>query len=1032
MSSGAQQLSQDFEQVKKLLETYPNIKIINTEGDPPEQYDIEYTIKGYKTDPDGSASPENKHEVRITIPFGYPHFPPTAKPITPIFHPDIDPDAIRIADFWQENNSLAELIIHIGQMICGNHYTTEEPFNQNAFEWFEERKSWLPFDILEPRDEDEGEAGSTSSESKEDQEIIPATDLDILKDDIDFPFDEEEVSGGDKADELSFEIEEEVTELQSDETDDEISLELGDEELSDSVDLMETEEGEDLFSLEQEDTSDDFSFDLADIEKEIADELGSSETDDPFDLDSEPVAESAEEEPTLEPDAEDLTGAIEESETIPEEANSEETGAEELDFGIEEGTLDLGDEPVAGLSSEETEAGELDFGIEEEDLDLGDEATVDLSSLEEEEVETPDILPEEPEDEEDKILSALSLDETVSSASQIDEQSLSIRSLIEQKQIFTAKKILADLPDADALPDKKEFELTIADAIAEAEELYKTADKHEQKGEFEKAGIILDLIANIATDFPGLEMSRNRIRESMMGSGQEKPGVTGEEKEEAADQVPGEKKPRKRKARAKMSFKIPVRIIVILFLVIVLGGIGAGGFYVYNSDNNKVQLAQESFQKSEQLISKKEFKEAKKQLESARAALQDIIFFNETEKESILQQISSVFKSSLFKEGLKGRILYGEIYVTLEAAKAIDKFNTQISYADKVLKAGKIDQAITAYEKSLPYAEKGGLEHEVKTISKKTNQLRMEMALNQAKQFEEQQDWFNASQEYKKALEFSRIVASQGEQKAVAKKFAAASYQHGLNEGLKWINDSQWQKSIDALQEVRQILEKSPGVVSENEKREIDKLLVQSRLYFYLGEARKSFENKAWENAIESYNNAITLLKKNSSLLGREGEENIKKIEKTILTTHVAEQQNQIERTNTINELKRTVDHYKAISTLIEKSSFKDDKALAEILDDARNKTIEINNQLMINEREQWLIDNFEKIFRDNYPSAKSSELQNPKVIFIKREDNLMIFNISCTEIKQGRKFRLEINYQNDLNNKTWSIYTGKIPLEKD
>ena len=150
MSSGAQQLSEDFEKVQKLLESYPNIKILKTEGTPPEQYDVEYTIKGYTTEPDGNAAPDNKHEVRITLPFGYPHFPPTAKPITPIFHPDIDPDAIRIADFWQTNNSLPELIIHIGQMICGKHYTTEEPFNQSASEWFEERKSWLPFDILEP------------------------------------------------------------------------------------------------------------------------------------------------------------------------------------------------------------------------------------------------------------------------------------------------------------------------------------------------------------------------------------------------------------------------------------------------------------------------------------------------------------------------------------------------------------------------------------------------------------------------------------------------------------------------------------------------------------------------------------------------------------------------------------------------------------------------------------------------------------------------------------------------------------------
>ena len=98
MSSGEQQLQADFALVKKLLSDYPCIKLVATKGEPPEQYDIEYRIKGYKTHTDGTILPANKHQVRITLPFGYPHFPPTAKPLTPIFHPDIDPDAIRIAD----------------------------------------------------------------------------------------------------------------------------------------------------------------------------------------------------------------------------------------------------------------------------------------------------------------------------------------------------------------------------------------------------------------------------------------------------------------------------------------------------------------------------------------------------------------------------------------------------------------------------------------------------------------------------------------------------------------------------------------------------------------------------------------------------------------------------------------------------------------------------------------------------------------------------------------------------------------------
>jgi len=307
MSSGAQQLKEDFIQVQKLLEIYPDIKITNTEGDPPEQYDIEYIIKGYRTNPEGDPTPDNNHEVRITLPFGYPHFPPTVKPITPIFHPDIDPDAIRIADFWQENHSLSDLIVHIGQMICGNHYTKDEPFNQNAFEWFQERSSWLPFDILEPRDEDdieEIETDTSPSDTEVQQSFAPATDLDILKDDIDFPFDDDDDDFGGLGDDFSFDLGEDTvtddsTEQEETEPTDEITFDLEEKESTETLDFQENEDAEtkDIFSLETEDIEDDISFDLTDELDNLEPTDESSLPDGLFDLES----ESTDEESTLEP-----------------------------------------------------------------------------------------------------------------------------------------------------------------------------------------------------------------------------------------------------------------------------------------------------------------------------------------------------------------------------------------------------------------------------------------------------------------------------------------------------------------------------------------------------------------------------------------------------------------------------------------------------------------------------------------------------------------------------------------------------------
>jgi len=1052
MSSAAQQLKEDFELVQKLLEIYPDIKIISTEGDPPEQYDIEYTIKGYKKNPEGDATPDNNHEVRITLPFGYPHFPPTAKPITPIFHPDIDPDAIRIADFWQENHSLPDLIVHIGQMICGNHYTKDEPFNQDAFEWFQERSSWLPFDVLEPKEDDDTEkveTDSPTSDTEAQQSFAPAADLDILKDDFDFPFDDDEFgTDGDKfpfdleedavtdelaeldetasTDEITFDPEEDAVTDELDETTstDEITFDPEEKDSSETLDLQENDNGdtEDLFSLETDETEDDISFDLTGETDETESTAESSLTDDLFALETEPTDEEGDEETALEFDSEDITSAFEED-------------GEADDITLDDITLD----DLAGLDEEEDAR---DFGIADESMDLDGGDSADLSGLDEEAaedtIEDTDLDLDETSGDEEKILSALSLDEEVSSADKPGEKSQVIRSLIEQKQIFSAKKILTELPDPDSLPDKQELELTIADGVAEAEDLYKKADGHEQKGEFEKAGILLDLVANIAIDFPGLDFSRNRIRESMMADSMATLGDATADGKEAAPTKDGETDAsatkaakKKKKARAKLSFKIPTRLIVILLAVVALGGIGAGAAFIYNNDSQSVQLAKASFQKAAQMVDSKEFKNAKKELDVARIALEKVLFFQGKEKETISSKITGITNSSLFKEGLKGRVLYGDQFYSVETAKAIDKFNTQKSYAEKVLKSNKLEQAIVAYEKSLPYAEKAGFEDQIKSISRKITELRLEVTLTQAKQLEEEQNWLQAEEKYQKAQELAKTISTAEVQSEISNQLATAAYQYGLQEGLKAINDSQWQKSIDAFQRVQNILQENPQIVPETKTTEIDKLLVQSRLFYGLSQARIAYENEEWKHAIDTYNDAIALMETNTSLLGHtEAKGNIKKINKTILTTHVAREQAKVAATTAANELDKTAQHYDAIVTLIEKSPFKDDEVLHTILIDAQTKTIEIKKQLLINSREKWLMDNYDQIFRDNYPSAQQSELLRPKVRFIKREENIMIFNMSCSERKQGRTFRLELNYQYDLDKDAWSIYSGTIEEE--
>jgi tetratricopeptide (TPR) repeat protein len=149
MATSNEQLKNIYEDLKAKFDNHPFIKVIPSEGDPPEKYEIQYSILGLIQDSDGKVIESNTHSVFINIPFGYPHFPPSCTPQSPTFHPDFDQAAICIGEFWNKDRSLADLVVHIGQMISGEIFSTENAFNDAATDWYQKIAENLPFEKMD-------------------------------------------------------------------------------------------------------------------------------------------------------------------------------------------------------------------------------------------------------------------------------------------------------------------------------------------------------------------------------------------------------------------------------------------------------------------------------------------------------------------------------------------------------------------------------------------------------------------------------------------------------------------------------------------------------------------------------------------------------------------------------------------------------------------------------------------------------------------------------------------------------------------
>ena len=154
MSIRLARLESDYKRLKAKLKGNPYISIKEVQGDPPEHYVLEYRVRGLAPTGRGAGKvvERDTHLVEINLPRGYPHVSPKCKCLSPIFHPNIDDLAICIGDEWAASETLAQLVIRIGEMIAYQSYNWKSPVNKKAAEWTRRHEKELPIDdrFLDP------------------------------------------------------------------------------------------------------------------------------------------------------------------------------------------------------------------------------------------------------------------------------------------------------------------------------------------------------------------------------------------------------------------------------------------------------------------------------------------------------------------------------------------------------------------------------------------------------------------------------------------------------------------------------------------------------------------------------------------------------------------------------------------------------------------------------------------------------------------------------------------------------------------
>jgi len=138
-------LSADYDQLADYVHRHPRLRLIQTEGSPPERYQLEYRVRGLRQQ-DDEMQEVMSHLIEIHLPRNYPRTPPQCRMLTPVFHPNIAPHAICVGDHWSAGEPLWALVARVGEMITFQSYNTKSPLNGDAARWVDKNRDRLPLD----------------------------------------------------------------------------------------------------------------------------------------------------------------------------------------------------------------------------------------------------------------------------------------------------------------------------------------------------------------------------------------------------------------------------------------------------------------------------------------------------------------------------------------------------------------------------------------------------------------------------------------------------------------------------------------------------------------------------------------------------------------------------------------------------------------------------------------------------------------------------------------------------------------------
>ncbi len=140
-------LQSDLERLTRLASESDLVEIIDTNGDPPEAYQIRLRCTSIIDLDNGVPVLGDRHELEIYLPIEYPVMEPYVRVTTPLFHPNINPEGTAVCmNSWYPSKFLDDLVVMLVRMLQFNNVNPHDPLRDDAALWLLENEDSIPVD----------------------------------------------------------------------------------------------------------------------------------------------------------------------------------------------------------------------------------------------------------------------------------------------------------------------------------------------------------------------------------------------------------------------------------------------------------------------------------------------------------------------------------------------------------------------------------------------------------------------------------------------------------------------------------------------------------------------------------------------------------------------------------------------------------------------------------------------------------------------------------------------------------------------